>query len=74
MNQVLYNVESLLDRLGELSDKRLLLVYWMYIDNVKMDKETISTKDWLSKATDAESILNARTMLDIMKDEKLLDD
>lgn len=72
--EILHNIELLLDKLGELSDKKLLLVYWQQIDNVKMDKEVISTKDFLSKATDAELILNSRKMLDIMKSEKLLDD
>lgn len=70
MNQIINNVEFLLTRLGDLSDFQLLLVYWQQFDDVKMDKENISTKDFLHGATDTIAILDAKRLIKIMKEEE----
>ncbi|PHA03046.1 hypothetical protein COE51_01505 [Bacillus pseudomycoides] len=68
---IVSNVESLLNKLGDLTDKQLLLVFWQQIDNVKMDKEAISTKDFLQLATNPSVILDARKLVEIMREECL---
>ncbi len=63
------NVRYLLDNYGEhiKSDRHLILLYWQLIDNVEMDKETISTVDFLNKkATNPTYIIDAKEMLNIM--------
>lgn len=65
------NVRYLLDNYGEHinNDKKLILLYWQLIDNVEMDKETISTVDYLNLATNPTYIIDAKEMLNIMAKE-----
>ena len=72
-NNVLDNVKYILDKYSKhiRTDKQLLLLYWQQIDGVEMDKQAISTPDFLHKATNANDILSAKLMLDILEREGL---
>jgi len=66
MNKTIENVEGLIRVFGDKikTDNHLLLLYWLHVDEVEMDKETISTKDFLQNATNPADIINAKIMLD----------
>lgn len=68
-NSVLVNVRHLLEAYGSHieTDKQLVLMYWQRVDKVEMDKQTISTLDFINKATCSSDILGAKIMLECMK-------
>ena len=70
-NKIINNVEYILEQYGKhiKNDKQLILLYWQKIDNVEMDKETISTKDFMNKATNSVDIVNAKCMLELMENK-----
>jgi hypothetical protein len=72
MNRIIENVERILESLGDKikTDKQLLLIYWKDIDGVKMNKEVISTNDFLQKTTNPCDIINAKYMLEQMKENE----
>jgi hypothetical protein len=67
-NKIINNVEYILEQYGKhiKNDRQLILLYWQKIDNVEMDKETISTKDFMSRASNPVDIVNAKVMLGLM--------
>lgn len=69
---ILENVRTILDRYGHhiKNNKQLILLYWQRIDGVEMDKRSISTTDFLSKATNPEDIINAMTLIEIIEKER----
>lgn len=69
MSDILNNIDKLIKNYGDKihNDKQFLLAYWRIIDNVEMDKNSISTKSFLNSATCARKILNAKTMHEIIK-------
>lgn len=64
------NVRQLLNEYGSSikSDKHLLLLYFQKIDHVKMDKESISTKEFLEKASDIGDILRAKMWIEVTEE------
>lgn len=69
MNKIINNCEQLIHKLGDLEDIKLLLVYWQQFDDCDINKETISTKDLVSKATSPKSILDAKRWVEITKED-----
>jgi hypothetical protein len=65
------DVQILLDKYGDLDDMKLCLVYWQQIDGVEMNKETISTKDLINKATSPKSILEAKRWIECTQREEI---
>ncbi|MNF96126.1 hypothetical protein D3C84_789050 [compost metagenome] len=67
MNKIVENVESLINEFGDKvnTDKKLVLLYWQRIDEIKMDKDNISTSDWLLRSTPANQIIDAKCLLDL---------
>lgn len=70
-NNVLHNVKYILDNYGEhiKNDKQLILMFWKVIDKVEMDKESISTVDFIKHSTDVTEILSSKILLEIMEKE-----
>jgi hypothetical protein len=68
MNKINNNVEMLLDKYGDLDDMKLCLLYWQQIDQVEMNKETVSTKQLLN-ATSPRDILNAKLWVETTREE-----
>lgn len=62
------NVKYILEEYGEhiKNDKQLVLLFWQQIDGVEMDKESISTVDFLT-ATSESDIIATKNLLDVMK-------
>ena len=71
MNAIIKNVEYILDKYGSKvkEDKKLIMLYWMIFDKVKMDKETIDTNDFLTKATLPCHIISARHLIESINKE-----
>ncbi|MGG3890223.1 hypothetical protein [Metabacillus fastidiosus] len=70
-NKIISNVQALLDKYkSKLNDdeKKLVLLYWQQFDGVEMDKQSISTTDFLNKATSSTDIVNAAEMIKLMKE------
>lgn len=65
-SNILERVKYILSNYGEHihNDKQLVLLYWKIIDGVDMDKTSISTKDYLNKATPEKYILNTKMLLE----------
>lgn len=63
------NVRHLMEAYGShiKTDKQLLLMYWQRVDRVELSKETISTTDFINKATCPSDILSAKVMLECMR-------
>lgn len=49
------------------TDKHLVLLYWQKIDNVEMSKESLSTVDFLDKATPESDIISTKNLLDTIE-------
>lgn len=64
INQVKYILNTYGNKIK--LDKHLILIYWQ-LEGVEMNKETISTPDFLNKASNPEQIINARRMLECME-------
>lgn len=66
-NKILNNVKYIINQYEDYikNDKQLVLLYWQKIDGVEMDKKSISTTDFLNKATKESDILSARLMLEV---------
>lgn len=62
-------VKHMLEKYGDYikSDKHLVLLYWQQIDGVEMDKQSISTTDFLNMATSESDIIATKSLLDITK-------
>ncbi len=69
-NKIISNVEYIIKHFGDRikSDMHLILVYWQRIDQVNMDKKSISTEDFLNKATNPTDIVSAKVMLECVND------
>lgn len=72
MSDIINNIDKLIKNHGNKihNDKQLLLAYWHIVDKVEMDRNAISTKSFLSKASDPKAILNAKIMYDIIKERE----
>ncbi|MCM3109881.1 hypothetical protein [Lederbergia lenta] len=68
-NKILKQVKYILDTYNNKvkSDKHLILLHWQLFDGVDMNKQIISTPDFLSKATDPELIISAKHMLEAIR-------
>lgn len=71
MNKINNNVEQLIHKLGDLEDIKFLLVYWQQFDDCDINKETISTKDLINKATSPKSILDAKRWIECTQREEI---
>lgn len=67
MNSIMSNVRHIYSEYKNYikNDRQLLLLYWQQIDGVEMDKTSISTADFLNKATRESDILSAKIMLEV---------
>ncbi|MBE2917334.1 hypothetical protein HPK02_00135 [Anoxybacillus flavithermus] len=66
-NKVLENVEWLLEKYNNVIDneKKLILLYWKYIDKINVTKDTIPTQEFLSRATNPQVIGDAYYLIKI---------
>lgn len=66
-NKVLENVEWLLEKYNNVIDneKKLILLYWKYIDKINVMKDTIPTQEFLSRATNPQVIGDAYYLIKI---------
>ncbi|MBM7598221.1 hypothetical protein JOC34_000578 [Virgibacillus halotolerans] len=56
-----------MDKMGDKvkSDKHLLVLYYKFVDKIDIDKDNMSTKQFLSDATSPIDIINAKYMYEI---------
>lgn len=68
-DNIIDNIKQLYRQYGEVinNDKKLLLLYWKQIDGVKIDKQYISTQDFINKATNPGDILSGKSMYDVLR-------
>lgn len=68
------NVEYVTNKHGKHidSEKKLILLYWKIFDQVEMDKQSISTTDFLRKSTPSQDIINALIMLESIKETRIM--
>jgi hypothetical protein len=69
MNKLNDNVILLLEKYGGLDDIKFCLLYWQQVNSVDINKETISTKDLIRKATNPKSILDAKRWIEYTREE-----
>jgi hypothetical protein len=50
-------------------DKKLVLLYWKFVDGVEMTKDSINTKDFITKATSPMLIINAKWMVQLQRED-----
>lgn len=65
MNNVIYIMDSYAEHIK--NDKQLVLLYWQFIDGVEMDKEIISTVDFLKKSTRESDIISTKLMIEAVR-------
>lgn len=60
-NKIQKQVKYILDNYGNKikTERQVVLLYWKIFDKVEMNKENISTPDFLNKATNMSDITNA---------------
>jgi len=69
-NKVLSNVEYIINKYGSKleSDNHLLVLYWKMFDKIEVTKSTIDTQQFILKSTNSSDILNAKLLLEAMKE------
>lgn len=69
-NKVLENVEWLLEKYNNVIDneKKLILLYWKYIDKINVMKDTIPTQEFLGRATNPQVIGDAYYLIKIREE------
>lgn len=72
MNEIQQNVAALMKKYGNRisSNNKLVLMYWKDYCGIDIDSDHISTKDFLNKVKLYDDIINALTMLNLMKNNK----
>jgi hypothetical protein len=70
-DELIDNVTDLLTKypIVRQNDKKLIMLYWKFFDGVKMDKTSISSEDFLYKATPPEKIIQTKWMVQIQNPE-----
>ena len=66
LNEMMDNVKLLYSKYGKQvlnTDRKLVMMYWKDFNSVQMDKDNISTQDFLNLAEDYISIINAKMMI-----------
>jgi hypothetical protein len=69
-NKILENVEWLLEKYNNVIDneKKLILLYWKYIDKLNVTKDSIPTQEFLSRATNPQVISDAYYLIKIREE------
>jgi len=72
MNSIINNVRTLLDRYPNklTTNNKLVLMYWKEFDDVFIDSDHISTKDFLTKVTIYDDIINALAIIVLQGEQK----
>jgi len=71
-NKILENVEWLLSKYKDVIDdeKKLVLLYWKYIDKINITKDSIPTNEWINRSTSGQIIADAYHLIKIREEMK----